>query len=169
MLDAWLHLQWVDAAMLGVLLLSTLVGLWRGFIFEIASLLGWVVSYFAAQKFAPWAMAHLPKVGEDPAVQWGLAFAACFLAALLLWSMAARLLRFLIHATPLNWPDRGLGALFGALRGAVVLLVLVTLVSLSPMRLHEAWQASTGRVWLERLLEGLKPFLPSDLVRHLPA
>ena len=40
-------------ALLGVLLLSVLVGLVRGLVFEVLSLLGWVVAYFAAQWFAP--------------------------------------------------------------------------------------------------------------------
>jgi hypothetical protein len=39
---AILDLGWVDLALLAVLCLSVLVGLWRGFVFEIVSLLGWV-------------------------------------------------------------------------------------------------------------------------------
>ena len=46
-------LGWVDWAFLGVLCLSAVVGLVRGLVFEVLSLLGWVAAYFAAQWFAP--------------------------------------------------------------------------------------------------------------------
>jgi membrane protein required for colicin V production len=38
-----------DVAMLVVLVLSMAVGVWRGLVFELMSLLGWFVAYFAAQ------------------------------------------------------------------------------------------------------------------------
>lgn len=43
----------VDVAMLIVLAVSAGVGVWRGFIYEAASLLGWVVAYVGAQRFHP--------------------------------------------------------------------------------------------------------------------
>ena len=57
------QLGWVDLAMLGVLLLSLVLGLLRGFVFEVLSLVGWVVAYFAAQWLAPVWAPHLP-VGD---------------------------------------------------------------------------------------------------------
>ena len=35
-------LSWVDWALLAVLLVSVVVGLWRGLVFEVLSLVGWV-------------------------------------------------------------------------------------------------------------------------------
>ena len=46
-------IAWVDAVMLGALVLSVIVGLMRGFVFELLSLVGWVAAYFAAQWFTP--------------------------------------------------------------------------------------------------------------------
>ena len=40
---------WVDIAMIALLAVSVLVGLWRGFVLEVLSLTGWVVAWFAAQ------------------------------------------------------------------------------------------------------------------------
>ena len=57
------QLGWVDLAMLGVLLLSLGLGLWRGFVLEVLALVGWVVAYFAAQWLAPQWAPHLP-LGE---------------------------------------------------------------------------------------------------------
>lgn len=157
----------VDVVMLSVLALSAGVGVWRGFLYEAASLLGWVVAYVAAQRFSPMVMAKATLEGWVPedwsAGAWtAAAFALVFLVVLLVWALLARLLRRLVHATPLQVPDRLVGAVFGLVRGVVVLVVVATLVSWTPLRQLEAWQASTGRVWLERVVEGLKPFWPSQ-------
>jgi membrane protein required for colicin V production len=159
---------WVDWALLALLLLSVLVGLWRGFVFELLSLAGWVAAFVAAQAFAPAVAPLLPLGTPGGALNHGVAFAATFVVALLLWAVASRLLRLVIHATPLQPLDRLLGALFGVARGLVLLLAVTTLVLLSPVRSSAAWQQSHGAAWLAALLQGLKPMLPDALARHLP-
>ncbi|MCB1981662.1 MAG: CvpA family protein, partial [Rhodoferax sp.] len=52
----------VDLAMLAVILLSVVVGLVRGLIFEVLSLAGWVVAYLVASWFAADAQAWLPML-----------------------------------------------------------------------------------------------------------
>lgn len=160
---------WVDLALLGSVLLSVLVGLWRGLVFELLSLLGWVAAYIAAQAFASTVAAYLPVGAPGSALNLGAAFALVFLAALIVWSIAARLVRLLIHATPLSVVDRLLGGVFGALRGVVLLLALVTVVSMTPAQRAPAWQASIGVAWLRNLLQHIKPVLPDSVGRHLPA
>lgn len=158
---------WVDAALLAVLAVSVLVGLWRGLVFEVLSILGWVAAYFAAQWLSPMLAPHLPVGAPGSAINQGAAFALCFFGALLLWSLLARLVSLLVKATPLSAIDRLLGAAFGLLRGAVILLVLATVVGLTPWRSSPAWQASQGAVWLEAALHGLKPVLPPDLADRI--
>lgn len=159
---------WVDLVMLGVLLVSIIVGLVRGLIFEMLSVAGWFAAYFAAQWAAP-VLAPLLPIGEaGSALNLGAAFAATFILALFAWSLVARMLRWMIRATPLSPLDRLLGACFGTARAMIVLLVLATVVGLTPWIKSPDWQRSQGAVWLEAMLRGLKPVLPPDLSRHLP-
>lgn len=153
----------VDVAMLIVLAVSAGVGVWRGFIYEAASLLGWVVAYVGAQRFSPWLMAQWSLQGYTPELGRGSAFVVLFLVILLVWAVAARLLRRVVHATPLHVPDRLGGAAFGLVRGVLILLVVATVVGWTPLKDSEGWQASQGRVWLERLIEGLRPYWPDGL------
>ncbi len=161
-------LGWVDATLLAILALSVLIGLWRGLVFELMSLVGWVVAYVTAHLYAPLVAGHVPIGSPGSALQQGAAFVVTFLVVLVAWSLLARLLRGLIRATPLTVIDRLLGAGFGALRGAVLLLVLATLVAFTPARQSLAWQDSHGAAWLVAALSGLKPMLPAEVVRHLP-
>jgi membrane protein required for colicin V production len=162
-------MQWVDLILAGILALSVVVGLVRGFVFEVLSLLGWFVAYFAAQWLAPDVAPHIPVGNPGSGVNHAAAFAAVFIAALLVWALGSRLLRLLIHATPLSVPDRLLGATFGLLRGLVLLLAAATVISLTPLVKLPAWQASQGAQWLQAAISGLRPVLPPQLLKHLPA
>ena len=153
---------------LGILVLSILVGLIRGFVFEVLSLLGWIAAYFAAQWLSPMLAPHIPIGKPASALNQAAAFACTFIAALLIWSIVARLLRVLIRATPLSLVDRGLGATFGVARALVVMLAITTVVLLTSLAKSNAWQASRGAVWLHGALNGIKPVLPQQVVEHLP-
>ena len=161
-------LAWVDWTLLAVLAVSVLVGLWRGLVFELMSLVGWLVAYAVAQVASPWVADRVPVGAPGSALHQGAAFAATFIAALLAWALLSRLVRLIVHATPLTLLDRALGAAFGLLRGGVLLLVLATLVAFTPLAKAPAWQASRGAGWLALGLQGLKPVLPTEVARHLP-
>lgn len=160
---------WVDWLLAAVLVGSVAVGLWRGLVFELMSLLGWLAAYVAAQLFSAQVGAWVPIGTPGSALHQGAAFAVTFLGALLVWAVLARLLRLIVHATPLTTLDRTLGAGFGLLRGAVLLLALATVVALTPAVRSPAWQESRGADWLGQALQGLRPVLPAAVSRHLPA
>jgi len=163
------EIGWVDWTLLSVLVISVVIGLVRGFIYELMSFAGWIVAWFAAQWFAPELAPQLPVGVPGSAGNHAAAFALCFLAAIIVWSLVARLLRMLLHATPLSLADRALGAGFGLLRGGVLLLALATVVKLTPAAQSEPWRESRGTVWLNTAMQGLKPLLPAQVAEMLPA
>jgi membrane protein required for colicin V production len=161
------ELGWVDIGLIVFITLSVIVGLVRGFVFELLSLAGWFVAYFVALWFTPQLQSYV-HVGEPgSALNYGATFACVFLASLVIWSLAARLVRMLIRATPLSLFDRLLGAGFGLLRGLVVLLVVATLVSVSPLSQSAAWRQSRGAVWLATALQELRPLFANEVSQHL--
>ena len=159
----------VDWILLAILLVSVIVGLWRGLVFEVLSLLGWFVAFVAAQMFAPVVGTHLPVGAPGSGSNLAAAFAVTFLGVLIAWALAARLVRALVGASPLSGLDRLLGAGFGLLRGALLLLVIATVVLLTPAGRSELWLQSRGAGWTTALLQELKPLLPDTIAQHLPA
>ena len=163
-----IDIGWVDIGLLVFLALSIIVGLMRGFVFELLSLAGWFAAYFAGRWLTPLAQPYI-HIGEPGStLNYGATFACVFLAALVIWSLAARLVRALIRATPLSPVDRLLGAGFGLLRGLVVLLVVAIVVSVSPLAKSAAWQRSQGAVWLNAVLQELRPVFTNE-VSQLPS
>ncbi len=71
-------LDWIFAA---VLLASMLVGAWRGLVFEVLSLVGWVVSFFVAQWFAEDMAALLPMGESAEALRYAAGFVVVFVAS----------------------------------------------------------------------------------------
>ncbi|HYP30970.1 MAG TPA: CvpA family protein [Burkholderiaceae bacterium] len=161
-----IQLGWVDLALLAVFGLSVLIGLWRGFVFEIVSLLGWLVAFVIANSAGPFLADILPS-GNEPQVRLWLAYVGVFVAILLTCTLLARMLRALVSATPLSFVDHLLGGVFGAARGVLVCVVVATLVMLSPYATSTTWKSSHGALWLGLALEGLKPVLPQSLNVHI--
>ena len=161
------QLGWVDLALLAVFGLSVLIGLWRGFVFEIVSLLGWVVAFIIANTLGPLLARFIPFGDAGSPVRLWVAYVLVFVLVLLTCTLLARMLRALVSATPLSFVDRLLGGLFGVARGALILVVVGMLVSLSPYSTSATWKNSHGALWLGLALEGLKPLLPQSLNVHI--
>lgn len=162
-------LGWVDWTLIAIVALSVLIGLVRGLVFEVLSLVGWVAAWFAAQWLAPQLAPYLPVGTPGSGLNLGAAFTLAFVGALIVWMVLARLIRLVLHATPLSIVDRLFGAGFGALRAGVLLLALATVVAFTPASQSPAWRSSIGARWLSQTLAALKPLLPEPAARLIKA
>lgn len=158
-----------DAVFSVAVLLSVIVGLVRGLVMEAMSLAGWFVAFALAPWLMPHAVPYLPIGESGSAVNHAAAFLVCYLAVLLAWSLIAHLLRLLVRKSLLSWPDRLLGGVFGFVRGIVLLTVFTVLVLMTPLAQSPWWQQSGVVPWVQSLVQGVRPLLPQDLSRWLPA
>ncbi len=165
-----MELSWVDLALAVLLLLSIGIGLWRGLVYEVMSLAGWLVAYFAAPPLAPVVIELLPHATAaklSPPMLHVLALVLAFCFVLVVWSLASRLVKALIQATPLSVLDRLGGAGFGALRGVFIALLLVLVIGASPLAESSTWQASRAAPVLAHVLRDAAPMLPEPVARFV--
>lgn len=158
-------LDWVFVT---VLMASLLIGAWRGLVFELLSLAGWVAAFVAAQWFADDAGAWLPMGQADPAWRHVAGFVVVFVATVFACGLVAWLLKKLVAAVGLRPADRALGAMFGVLRGLVLLLAAVLVAGWMQVQQAPWWQQSQLAPWLQAALKSLRPVLPVQLGQHLP-
>ena len=158
-----------DGVLGGVLLLSLVVGAWRGLVHELMSLAGWVAAFVLAQWLADDVTQWLP-VWREAAVQvrYALSFVLVFVASMFAAAVVSWLLGKLVSTVGMRPVDRSLGGIFGLARGLMVLLVLAVLVHLLGMRQEAWWRESHVTPLLELLLAGIKPVLPPTLQAYLP-
>lgn len=115
-------LDWVIVA---VFVISVLTAAAQGFFFELFSLAGTILGYLLAawsyQRFAPW---FLPYVKNEWVAD-AAAFLVIFLVVVVLAGIVGRIARWAMKEVGLRWFDRLLGAVFGLLRGVLMVAVLV--------------------------------------------
>ncbi|PUE09952.1 CvpA family protein [Limnohabitans sp. T6-20] len=158
-----------DWILLGVLLASMVVGLWRGLVYEVLSLAGWVAAFVVAQWLAPDVVGWLPFIKGAPAsVQYAVAFAVVFVVTVFAAGLVSWLIKKLVETVGLRPVDRTLGGVFGLARGVVLLLALTVVLQLTGLSRDAWWSTAQGPVWLELVLTGLKPLLPQTFVEYLP-
>jgi membrane protein required for colicin V production len=158
-------LDWVFAA---ILLLSMGVGLWRGLVFEVLSLAGWLASFVLAQWWAPAVAEWLPLGQWSPPLRYAAGFVVVLIGSLVVAALLARLARELIEAVGLRPIDRILGGAFGLLRGFVIVLAVAVVAQMTPLRDTQVWSESAGAQAAAQALKGLKPLLPERFGQYLP-
>ncbi|MFT4266233.1 MAG: CvpA family protein [Xenophilus sp.] len=157
--------DWIAVALIGV---SMLLGLWRGLVFEVITLAGWIAAFLFAQTFAAAVGAWLPF--GDPRAPWRYAagFVLVFVLVAFAGGLVAALTRKLVAAAGLRPVDRLLGAAFGAARAGVALLVAAVVVHILALGHELWWRESASAPWLDAALQGIKPALPEKLASYLP-
>ena len=159
----------MDWILLAVLLGSMLVGAWRGLVYEVMSVLGWVAAFVLAQWYGPDVAMRLPMEGASEPLRFAAGFVLVLVAAALTGGLVAALTSRIVSAMGLRPVDRTLGAAFGLVRGGVLLLAFAVVIGMTPLRQGEWWQGSVGASVLGAALKGLKPVLPESFGKYLPA
>jgi membrane protein required for colicin V production len=157
----------LDWVFLAILLMSFLIGAWRGLVYELLSLASWAAAFVLAQWFAPDVAQKLPMAGAGESVRYAAGFGLTFVVAVFAGGLIAALIKKLISAVGLAPMDRVLGAVFGLVRGLVVLLAITVVVAMTPLKTSVWWTESMGAGALGAVLKGLKPVLPQEFAKYL--
>lgn len=155
------YMNWVDLIFIGIFLFSVLIGLARGLLGEVISLLLLVASFVIASMFAHpvaqmilgsptlqgWLTSLSQTSGIDPekAASY-LAIAVGFMVVFILVSLVGMAIRAvcntLLVVGVLGIGNRILGGVFGLARGFIINLIIIFIVQLTSYRDSPAWQQS---------------------------
>ncbi len=158
---------WVDYAILGIIGLSALVSISRGFLREVLSLAGWILAVWVAftfmQRFSPLLtpFVHTPSIAQVST------FVILFVATLFATGLINFMVGKLVNATGLSGTDRSLGIIFGIGRGIVIVAVLILLAGFTPLPQDPWWQQSLLIKHFTPLVLWLKSQLPAEVVKNL--
>lgn len=160
-------IHWADIVILAIIGVSALISLLRGFLREMLSLLAWLLAFWIAFHFTPWAAGWLESVIEVPSVRFILGFAALFVVTLLSMSLIGHIIVKLVGKTGLTGTDRMLGLLFGMARGGVVVLLLVLLAGLTQVPQDPWWRQSNLLVHFQHAALWVKGYLPESIGQYI--
>lgn len=159
-------MTWLDYGVIAVLLLSVAWGAWRGFVHEVLSLVGWVMAFLAANLLAGPLSESFPA-NMRPEFRVVGAFLAVFVATLVLTTLLTALITKFVRVSVLQSLDRWLGALFGLLRGLVLIVAFAILAGLTSLPRSAEWTGSATGYSLAQTAIQLKPWLPPALADRL--
>lgn len=152
------EIDWLISALL---LVSTIVGIMRGVVRESFAIVGWIAGGMLALRYAGELADHIPIESAGVIVRTIIAAVVIVVLCLVAVGLFGTLLRKLLEVAALSFEDRVLGAIFGFLRGIVVVCVCVFVFGLSDqMRSTHLWQQSALIGPAQNVITWAMPYMP---------
>lgn len=134
--EPWYHalqnLGWVDITALSVIAVFFVLGLFKGFVWQVSRVAILLVAYFVAGHYGSLLGEKVAQLLYNPPIRTEqsdlsvyLAYVAIFLAVLILLSLLALLLQKLVKKADMTFFDRLGGGVIGIVTGAAVVLFLL--------------------------------------------
>lgn len=159
-------MNWTDYVIVVVLGLSVLVGLWRGLISEVLSIVCWVLAFWVAWMFGE-RLAEKFTAVEVASARLMLGYAVCFFGVVMAGAVVSFVIRKLVAGTGLSGTDRLLGMFFGLARGLLLVVAAVLLLGFTPFPRDVWWHESRLLPSFERGAQWLAAQLPDSVAQRL--
>lgn len=156
----------LDYVVIAVLALSIAWGAWRGLVHEVLSLAGWIMAFLAANLLAAPLSETFPA-NMRPELRVVGAFVLVFVGTLVLTTLLTALVTKFVRVSVLQSLDRWLGALFGLMRGLLVIVALAMIAGLTPLPRMPEWTNSASGYSLAQTVIQLKQWMPPALGSRL--
>jgi membrane protein required for colicin V production len=119
----------IDIIILCIVAISALIGVFRGLIKEALSLASWFAAIVAGTLFSAQLADLIENLINNASLRRIAAFAILFIGVIFAGSLISNLVSKLTQAAGLKGVDRTLGAIFGVLRGVIIVLIIVLIGS----------------------------------------
>jgi membrane protein required for colicin V production len=118
----------IDIGVLLIIGISCLLGLFRGLVKEALSLVFWVGAIVLATVLSSQVGQWLSSAITSPGLQRVVGFILIFVIVVFIGGLISNAISRLLSQAGLGTADRVLGALFGVVRGGVIVMVIVMMV-----------------------------------------
>jgi len=155
-----------DYVVLGVIVLSAVIGALRGLLREAIALASWLLALLLAWHFSDLIEPHLGGLLGDSSVRPWAARVIIVLLVLLLGTGVGSVIGQFVRLSLFSGADRLLGCLFGLLRGLMLFGVFVILGQLLRLQGEHWWRNSVFIPYGESIANGLRTVVGEERVRH---
>jgi membrane protein required for colicin V production len=153
----------LDYIIIGIVLVSAVFGLMRGFLVTVCSLVTWVLAVWLSWELAPSLVPHLGgNLRVEPYGLWA-SRAIFFLAILVVGAIIGAIVKHFARLSLFSGTDRFLGFLLGLARGIVVLGVLAILGQSLRLDREGWWQHSRLAAQVTPVAKGLRALVGERL------
>ncbi|MDH5436148.1 MAG: CvpA family protein [Gammaproteobacteria bacterium] len=158
---------WIDYAIIGIIVISAFISLFRGFAKEALSLAVWVVAIWIALTFSSHLSALMENLISVPSVRISVAFSILFISIIILGSIINYFIGKLVAKSGLTGTDRMLGIIFGIARGGVIVVILVLLAGMTALPRDNWWKQSLLLPYAQKPALLVRGFLPDSISKNI--
>ncbi|MGQ3891132.1 CvpA family protein [Legionella sp. CNM-4043-24] len=151
---------WVDLLILGVIALSVLTGLIRGFVKELVAICVWAIAIWVAWHYSSVLDPWLQNWIQDKTARMVASFILILLSCLVIGGLVNALLGLLLKKTGLSGTDRLLGMGFGLVRGVFIIGLIMVAVKLTSLPYEEYARESRLYAKFDPLVDWLGGKMP---------
>ena len=125
-----LSFQYFDLLLIGIIILSGTVALFRGFIQEALSLLLWIFAFMVSMSLNEYLDPYISAYIANPELRRIASLLLIFVMIIFVGGFVIKILKNLIHWSGMGGLDRVLGALFGCARGVILIITIYIILPL---------------------------------------
>ena len=160
--------SYLDLAVLGIVLVSAVLSMLRGFTREVLAIASWAAAAAAAYYFYPVAVPYLTPYNHKEIIAEAIAAALVFFATLVVVSLITVRLSDAILDSKIGPLDRTLGFVFGVARGFLLAVVAFAIFDwLVPEKQPDWVKNARTRPVLTETADRIVALLPSDAAQTI--
>jgi membrane protein required for colicin V production len=157
-----------DVVLILLFLVFAVIGVWRGLVRELVSLLTWAAAAAAAWFFAADVAVLFKNVTADIALRQTLGFVVIFVTVFIVGTALGFVLHRVVNRSAgFRTVNRAAGAVIGIVRGAVIVVLVFLLAGLTSVPKQPWWKEATLAPLFERAALFATQYLPPDVARHV--
>ena len=150
-------MTYFDYIILGFLVVFLVKGVRQGLIKQVTAIIGLVGGLILAWKFYPLLSEWVVKAGIHPTVSAVISFAVIYIAVAVVVKIFGSALDSAAKKLFLGWVNRAAGAVFGLVEGALIVVIILVLVSFTPLEIKVRKMVPTSPV-LKQMKRIAEPF-----------
>ncbi len=163
MIDFLVNLNVADFIIIGLILLSVIISLSRGFIREAMSLTTWLIAAYFAFTLSSNLGEKLSGVIHSSSIRMIVSFLAIFLAIVIVGAILSFFIGKLISISGLGIIDKLLGVLFGAARGVLLVALVLLMIQGSALVDRDWWKSSQIIPQFKPITTAMEDFFPKEV------
>jgi len=161
-----------------ILLISTVIAIFRGFVREVISLASLVAAFWLAAVFFNEVALLLPSGIDETTLRFGsneiqmsklragIAFASIVIVILVAGTLLGHILGKVTRMPVLRGVDRVFGAVFGFARGAAVVVLVILVAAMTNFPRSETWASSRLLPLFEPVVLAAIDLMPQEYARY---
>ena len=159
-------MTFVDYGFFITIVISALLGCYRGFVRELLSIIAWFFAFYLAQSFSPALASKLYWI-DRVSLRDLAAYFLIFIAVLFSSMGVIAILNKFIKYTGLTFPNILLGGFFGLVRALLIGLVCHFVIQSTLFEKSSAWQDALIKPYFESFASMTGVYLPLDILKHV--